>query len=161
MDRKVCPAQHHPSPHRGVEGSRRDSTDQVTPTHPCPPASLPGVVGRSSRRAGPQQLHSAPHCSPSRTAPTWADIARWGNLSSTHQEAPATPTADAIALYKRFVSMGLQAIFSIRGSAGYEEVNLFCHFLEPSAVRHHSTQRHQCRRNRQQPVQPAPKQSPS
>jgi hypothetical protein len=123
MDRKVRPAQHHPSP------------------QPCPPVSPPGVVGCSSWRPGPQQLHSAPHCSPSHTAPTWADIARGGNLSSSHYEAPATPTADAIALYKPFVSMGLQARFSIRSSAGY---------VEPSAMRHHSTQRRQ--RNHSKPA---------
>jgi hypothetical protein len=79
MEREECPAQHCPSPHQGVEGSRRASLDQVTLSQPCPPASPSGIIGWSSRRAGSQQVHSPPmppHCSPPRTAPTWPDIAR-------------------------------------------------------------------------------------
>jgi hypothetical protein len=86
MERKVRPAKHHPFPHRGVERSRRNSTDQVNPPQPCPPASPSGVVGRPTQQAGPQQLHTPPHWTPLRTAPTWADIARGGD--PTHQEAP-------------------------------------------------------------------------
>ncbi len=83
-----------------------------------------GVEGWSSRQARPQQLHLTPHCTLSRTALTWAEIARGGN--STHQEAPTTSPADAITLYKRYVTMGFQARFSIKSNAGYEDITLFC-----------------------------------
>jgi hypothetical protein len=82
-----CPAQHHPSPHRGVEGSRSAVVGKVTPPQPRPPASPSGVAGWSSRRARTQQLNSPPLRAPSsRTVPTWASVARGGNL--TQQEAP-------------------------------------------------------------------------
>jgi hypothetical protein len=50
MDREVRPAQHHPSPHRGVKGSRRDSTDQVNP--PPSPALPPPPPGLKAGRVG-------------------------------------------------------------------------------------------------------------
>jgi hypothetical protein len=118
MEHEERPAQHHPSPHRGVEGSWRASVDKATHPQPCPPASPSGVVGRSSWRAGTQQLYSPPLRAPSRTVPTWASVARGENL--TQQEAPATSTSpsEAIALY----------------TAGYEEISLFCRFPDPSAT---------------------------
>jgi hypothetical protein len=149
MDHEVRPAQLHPSPHRGVEGSRRVCTEQVVYTQPCPPASPSGVAGRLSRRVGSQQLNTPPPCTPSHTAPSWADVARGEIHTSTHQEAPAASIADAIALYKRYVSIGLQARFSVRSNASYEEICLSCRFPEPPATRSRNPIRHRhCRRNR-------------
>jgi hypothetical protein len=48
-------------------------------------------------------------------------MARGGNYNSTHQEAPAASPDDAITLYKQYVSIGLQAQFSLKHNAGYEE----------------------------------------
>jgi hypothetical protein len=124
-------------------------TDQVAYTQPCPPASPSGVVGWSSRRAGSQQLNTPPPCNPSHNVPTWADIARGGNFTSTPQEAPAASTADAIALYKRYVSMGLQARISVKHNAGYEEICLSCRFPEPSAARQQHATRHRQRQQHQ------------
>jgi hypothetical protein len=67
MDREERPDQHHPSPHRGVKGSRRANVDQVTSPQPRPPTSPSGVVGRSSWQAGTQQLNSPPLHAPSST----------------------------------------------------------------------------------------------
>jgi hypothetical protein len=145
MERKVRPVQDHPSPHHGVEGSWGDSTEQVTPPQPCPPASSSGIVGRSIRQAGPQQLHMPPHSTPSRTVPTWADIARGG--ISTHQ-ATATSPADAIALCKRYVTMGFQARFLIKSNAGHEDIILFCRFPASLVASHIPTQPTRSRRNR-------------
>jgi hypothetical protein len=147
MEREERPTQHHPSPHRGVEGLRHTSSDQ-----PCPPASPSGVAGWSSQRAGLQQVHSPLHCSPSRTAPTWADIVR--GEDSTQQEAPAASPDDAIALYKQYVALGYQACFSVKSSAGYQEVSLFCRFPVLPAARclsshPHTNRRRQRQRNRQ------------
>jgi hypothetical protein len=163
----VRPAQHHPSPHQGVEGSRCACTDQEPNPQPCPPASPSGVVGRSSRLAGSQQIHSPPCCSPrSCTASNWADVVR--GVDFTHQEAPAASSADVIALYKRYAALGYQARFSVKSGAGYKEVSLSCHFPVPSAVSCLSSQpfcnrRCQCWRiirdsvASQLPGQPAPK----
>jgi hypothetical protein len=150
MDSEERLAQHHPSPHCGVEGSWRACLDQVTSPQPSPPASPSGVAGWSRRLAGPQQHSDLPHPStPSRTAPTWDDIARGGTPNTTHQEAPAASPADTIALYKRYTSMGLRARFSIRNTAGYEEINLTCRFPELPAARSHPPRRHHRKRNRQ------------
>ncbi len=126
MESEECPAQQHPSPHRGVEGPRHASSDQGTLSQPCPPASPSGVAGWSSGRAGSQQVHSLLHCSLSRTAPTWADIVRRDDF--TQQEAHAASPDNAVALYKRYVALGYQARFSVKSSAGYQEVSLFCRF---------------------------------
>jgi hypothetical protein len=68
--------EHHPSPHRGVEGSQRTSVDRLTLPYPRPPASPSEVEGQSSWRAGTQQLSWPPPRAPLRKVPTWADIAR-------------------------------------------------------------------------------------
>jgi hypothetical protein len=125
---------------------RSACTEQVTHPQPCTPASPSRVVGWSSRQAGSQQLHTPPPCTPSRAAPTWADIARGGNNNPTHQEAPSASPADAITLYKQYVSMGLQARFSLKYNAGYEEIHLFCRFPKPSVARHQHPARHRQRR---------------
>jgi hypothetical protein len=79
MDSEERLAPHHPSPHHGVEGSWRTSLDQVTYPQSSPPASPSGVAGRSRQLARPQQHSDLPHPStPSRTAPTWADIVGGG-----------------------------------------------------------------------------------
>jgi hypothetical protein len=52
MEREERPAQHQPSPHRGVERPRRTSSDQGILSQPCPPVSLSGVAGWTSRQAG-------------------------------------------------------------------------------------------------------------
>jgi hypothetical protein len=145
MDREVRPAQPHPSQHRGVDGSRRVCTEQVVYTQPCPPASPSGVAGRLSRRVGWQQLNTPPPCTPSHTAPSWADVARGEIYISTYQEAPTLSIADAIALFKRYVSIGLQARFSVRSNAG-EEICLSCRFPEPPATRSRNPTRHRHRR---------------
>jgi hypothetical protein len=125
MDHKVRPAQDHPSPSRGVEGSRRVCTEQESYPQPCPPASPSGVEGKSRRPAGSQQIHPPPRCSPpSRTAPTWAEVAR--GVDFTHQEAPAASSANVITLYKRYSALGLQASFSVKSGAVYEEASLSC-----------------------------------
>jgi hypothetical protein len=129
-----------------TEGSRRVCTEQVVYTQPCPPASPSGVPGRLSRRVGLQQLNTPPPCTPSHTAPSWADVARWEIYTSTYQEAPAASIADAIALYKRYVSIGLQARFSVRSYACYEEICLSCRFLEPPATRSRNPTWHRHRR---------------
>jgi hypothetical protein len=72
------PAQHHPSPHRGVEGSRRASSDRATLPQCCPPASPHRVVGWSSRQAVTLS-NSPPSHTPSHTAPTWASVAKGGD----------------------------------------------------------------------------------
>jgi hypothetical protein len=145
-------AQHHPSPNQGLKGSRRNSTDQLTPPQPSHPPFPSRVVGRSSQRARSQLLHSPHHCTHSRTAPTWADIVRGENF--TQQEASAASPAETIALYKRYIAMGFQWRFSVNSSASYKEVSLFCRFLVLLAASYHSTQplpnrRHQRRRHHQ------------
>ncbi len=45
--------------------------------------------------------------------------------------------------------MGLQARFSIRNTAGYEEINLSCRFPELPAARSHPPRRRHRKRNRQ------------
>ncbi len=147
---RSTPPNNTPPPTKGVEGPRRASSDQMTLSQPCPPTSPSGVAGRSSRRAGSQQVHSPLQCSPSRTAPTWADIVRGDDF--TQQKAPAALPDDAIALYKRYVALDYQARFSVKSSAGYQEVSLFCCFpVLPAASclssHPHTNRRCQCRRN--------------
>jgi hypothetical protein len=127
------------------------------PTPPLPPPRGQGVKERRCRQGDtPPATHSrlplwgrrpvestcrdaSAGLAPStRTVPTWASVARGGNLTQqdfTQQEAPAvaaTPS-DAIALYKRYVAMGYRACFSIKNITGYEEINLFCRFPDPPA----------------------------
>ncbi len=131
MDHKVRLALHHPSPRRGVEGSRRVCTESSP--QPCPPASPSGDEGRSSRPAGSQQIHPPPRCStPSHTALTWAEVTR--GVDFTHQEAPAASSADVIALYKQYAALEFQASFSVKSGAGYEEASISCRLPIPSAV---------------------------
>jgi hypothetical protein len=139
-DGQPAPGPTPPLPHRGVEGSRSAGVSKVTPPgHALPPPPLGSQacrVGMLGRNSWTRPL-LAP--TPPRTVPTWASVARGGNLTQqdfTQQEAPAvaaTPS-DAIALYKRYVVMGYQARFSIKNNAGYEEINLFCRFPNPSAT---------------------------
>jgi hypothetical protein len=150
------PAQHRPSPHRGVEGSRRASSDQVKLPQPCAPASPHGVAGGSSRLS--DTLSNSPHhLTPSRTAPTWARVARGDDR--TQREAPppqlASP-ADGIALYRRCAALGFLTRFSVKNNADYEEVSFVCQFPAPSATSNPQTrpiliQRRQRWRNLRQP----------
>jgi hypothetical protein len=172
MESEECPPKSHPSPTSGVEGSPRFSR-LTTPS--CPPASPSWGAGQLSWQAGTQQLFSPRHPSPSRTAPTWAHVAR-GGIAASFQPVPSTaqqlisprhpfpshtaPTwasvarggavariqpassttppstftpDDVIAFYRQCVATGLLARLTVRNCAGYEEVNLCCHFpLSPN-----------------------------
>jgi hypothetical protein len=148
-------AQHHPSPHRGVEGSQRASAGQATTPHPRPPASPLGVVGRSSWRGSTQLFTSSPPPAPSRAAPTWADIAR--GATCTQREAPSITPADIIAIYQRCAAAGVQTRFSVKNLAGFEEVCLTCRFIDtatPCAHPAHPARRRlrQRRRHRGKPA---------
>jgi hypothetical protein len=92
MDREVRLAQHHPSPHRGVEGSRRDSTDQVTtpppPQQSCLPLRGHRLVELAGRVGGAAVTITPPPHPLTYVLPqtwTWADIVKGENF--TQQEA--------------------------------------------------------------------------
>jgi hypothetical protein len=143
MEREERPSHHHPSPHGGVEGSRRASVDTAPLPQPRPPAS-PSGVGRSSWRAGSLHPDFPPLLSPSRTSPTWASIAR--GATCTQREAPTASPADIIAIYQRCVAAGIQARFSVKNISGYEEVCLLCCFPGTSAARPPTARRRQRQR---------------
>jgi hypothetical protein len=145
MAREDSPAQHHPSPHRGVKGSRRASAGQATTPHPRPPASPIGVVGRSSWRGSTQLFTSSPPRAPSHAAPSWADIAR--GATCTQQEAPSVTPADIIAIYQRCAAAGVQTRFSI---AGFEEVCLTCRFIDTATATPRAHPAHPARRRLRQ-----------
>jgi hypothetical protein len=83
---------------------------------PCPPASPHGVVGGPSQQMV-MLLNSPPLRTPSRTAPTWANVTTGDDRVQRENPSPqlASP-ADAISLYRRCASMGLQAHFSIKSN---------------------------------------------
>jgi hypothetical protein len=145
MEREERPSHHHPSPHRGVEGSRRASVDTAPLPQPRPPAS-PSGVGRSSWHAGSLQPDFPPLLSPSRTSPTWASIAK--GATCTQREVPTASPADIIAIYQRCVAAGIQARFSVKNISGYEEVCLLCRFPGTSAARPPTARRRQRQRRR-------------
>jgi hypothetical protein len=117
----------------------------VTHPQPCTPASPSRVAGWSSRRAGSQQLHMPPPAPP-RVLRLPGQTSLEGGTTTPPTEAPTASPADAITLYKQFVSMGLQARFSLKYNAGYEEIHLFCRFPEPSVARHQHPAPHRHRR---------------
>ncbi len=127
------PAQHHPYPRRGVEGSQGAGVVSAPLSPPRPPASPPGVAGRLSWRARSLQPDAHPLSSPQRTAPTWANIVRGDTC--TQRKAPTTSPADVIALYQHCVAAGIQARFSVKNIAGHEEVYLSCRFPDTTAAR--------------------------
>ncbi len=140
MAREEPPAQPHPSPHRGVEGPQRASAGLATTLHPCPPASLLGVIGRTSWRGSTQQFNSSPPrpiTSPG--SPTWANVAR-GNVNIRAAEhtcpspQPAVTAADFTALYDRCMASSFKARITISHAAGNQVFTVLCNLPAPAVM---------------------------
>jgi hypothetical protein len=140
MAREEPPAQPHPSPHRGVEGSERASAGQATTPHPRLPASPLGVVGRSSWRGSTQQfILSPPHPTTSPGSPTWANVDR-SNVDvraakpTCPRQQPAITPADFTALYDRCMSSGFKARITISHAAGNQVFTVSCNLPAPAVM---------------------------
>jgi hypothetical protein len=99
-----------------------------------------------------QRLNSPPPCAPSRRVPTWADIVR--GKPCTQREAPAVSPAEIIAIYQCCAAAGVQAHFSVKNLAGFQEGCLICRFTDTAAPRPPPARRPQrlWRRNRGKPA---------
>jgi hypothetical protein len=56
-------------------------------------------------------------------------------VTCTQQEAPTITPADIIVIYQRCAAAGIQARFSVKNLAGFEEVCLTCRFIDTATPR--------------------------
>jgi hypothetical protein len=85
-------------------------------TAPLGPALLEGVTARGGTTT--QRWPSV--CSPLHTASYWASVARGETGANMQREASSVTPADAIALYRQCVALGIQARFTVKNIDRYE-----------------------------------------